>query len=60
MRLTKGGVMDENEDNARLELSTGQELGKVLVAATVAFAVTRVVNKMFDQAVVAIREYKAK
>jgi hypothetical protein len=50
--------MDENEDRERLELSTGQELGKVLIAATVAFGVTKLVNKMFDHAVVAIREYK--
>jgi hypothetical protein len=51
--------MDENELPVRIELTTKQELGKVLVAATVAFAVTKAVNKVYDQAVVAIRNYKA-
>jgi hypothetical protein len=51
--------MDENIEPVKIDLTTKQELGKVLVAAAVAFAVTKAVNKVYDQAVVAIREYKA-
>ena len=52
--------MEENETPEPINLSTRQELGKVLIAAAVAFGVTKLVNRAFDQSVVAIRNYKAK